>query len=85
MGHQVCLMNPRNVKQRIVVGFISGFARFEKFHFNTIPDGWLKVDMKDVIAPSADLMYPHPVADQYEVKDVVGDNTLWGEKFVKRA
>jgi hypothetical protein len=85
MGQQVCLMNPKNLKQRVAVGFISGFAGFKKFHFNTIPDGWLKVDVKDATAPSANLMYPHPAANQYEVKDVVGGNTLWDEKFVKRA
>ena len=42
-------------------------------------------DLMYLHLPSADLMYPHPTADQYEVKDVVEDNTSWDEKFVKRA
>jgi hypothetical protein len=46
-------MNPKNLKQRVAVGFISGFAGFKKFHFNTIPDGWLKVDVKDAHVPSS--------------------------------
>jgi hypothetical protein len=45
----------------------------------------LKVDVKEVMSPNADLMYPNEDADQHLVKDVMGGNTLWDEKFIRRA
>jgi hypothetical protein len=45
----------------------------------------LKVDVKEVMSPNANLMYPNKAANQHVVKDVVGGNTLWNEKFVRRA
>jgi hypothetical protein len=85
MEQQVYLMNPKNVKQKIVVGVVSGFRGIDKFHFNTIPESWLKVDVKEVMSPNTDLMYSNEDADQHLVKDVVGGNTLWDEKFIRRA
>jgi hypothetical protein len=85
MGQQVCLMNPKNVKQKVAVGIVSGFGGIDKFHFNTIPESWLKVDVKEVVSPNADLMYPNKNANQILLKDVVGSNTMWDEKFIKRA
>jgi hypothetical protein len=85
MGQQVCLINPKNVKQKVAVGIVSGFGRIDKFHFNTIPESWLKVDVKEVVSPNADLMYPNENANQHLLKDVVGGNTVWDEKFIRRA
>jgi hypothetical protein len=92
VGQQVCLMNPKNLKQKVAVGFVSGFGGIDKFHFNIIPESWLKVDVKEVMSPNAEvmspnaeLMYPHKPADQSIVRDVVGGNTLWDEKFIRRA
>jgi hypothetical protein len=79
-GQQVCLMNPKNLKQKVVVGIVSGFGGIDKFHFNIIPESWLKVDVKDVLSSNA-----HELADQSVVGDVVGGNTLWDEKFIRRA
>jgi hypothetical protein len=31
------------------------------------------------------LMYPHEPTDQSVVKDVMGGNALWEEKFIRRA
>jgi hypothetical protein len=81
----VCLMNPKNLKQKVAVGVVSGFGGIDKFHFNTVPESWLKVDVKEVMSPNADMMYPNEATDQHVVKDVVGGNTLWDEKFIKRA
>jgi hypothetical protein len=78
-------MNPRNVKQRVAVGVVSGFGRTDKFHFMTIPDSWLKVDVKEVVCPNAALMYPHEVADQIVLKDIMGGNALSEDKYVRRA
>jgi hypothetical protein len=85
MGQQVCLMNPRNVKQKVAVGVVSGFGGIDKFHFQTIPDSWLKVNVKEVVCPNAALRYPHEPADQILLKDVMGGNAIWEEKFVRRA
>jgi hypothetical protein len=50
MGQQVCLMNSKNLKQKVAaVGIVSGFGGIDKFHFNTIPESWLKVDVKEVM------------------------------------
>jgi hypothetical protein len=81
----VCLMNPKNLKQKVAVGVVSGFGGIDKFHFNTIPKSWLKVDVKEVMSSNIDLMYPNEAANQHVVKDVVGGNTLWDEKFIRRA
>jgi hypothetical protein len=56
-------MNPRNIKQKVAVGVVSGFGGIDKFHFQTIPESWLKVDVKEVVCPNAALMYPHEPAD----------------------
>jgi hypothetical protein len=78
-------MNPKNLKQKVAVGIVSSFGGIDKFHFNIIPESWLKVDVKDVLSSNAELMYPHELADQSVVGDVVGGNTLWDEKFIRRA
>jgi hypothetical protein len=53
----------QNVKQKVVVGIVSGFGGIGEFHFKTILDSWLKVNMKEVVCPNAALMYPHEAAD----------------------
>jgi hypothetical protein len=45
----------------------------------------LKVDVKEVVCPNAALMYPHELADLIVLKDVMGGNAIWEEKFVRRA
>jgi hypothetical protein len=55
----VCLMNLKNLKQKVAVGIVSGFGGIDKFYFNTIPESLLKVDVKEVMSPNADLMYPN--------------------------
>jgi hypothetical protein len=78
-------MNPKNSKQRVAVEFVSGFGGIDTFHFRPIPDAWLKVDVKDVTTSIAALMYPNEDADLLQVKHVLGGNTLWDERFIKRA
>jgi hypothetical protein len=78
-------MNPKDGKEKVAVGVVSGFGGINKFHFTTIPEAWLKVDVKEGTSPNADFIYPHKAADQHQVKDVVEDNTLWYEKFIRRA
>ena len=40
---------------------------------------------EEVMSPNAELIYPYEAANQYVVRDVIGGNTLWDEKFIKRA
>jgi hypothetical protein len=85
MGQQVCLMNPKNSKQKVAVGVVSGFGGIDKFHGNTIPESWIKVDVKEVVCPNAELMYPHEPGDQQQLKDVIGGNALWDEQCIRMA
>jgi hypothetical protein len=78
-------MNPRNSKQKVTVGVISGFGGIDRFHCNTIPESWLKVDLKEVSCPNVDLMYPHKPGNQHQLKDVIGGNALWDEQCIRRA
>jgi hypothetical protein len=78
-------MNPKNIKQKVAVGIVSGFGGIDKIHFKTILKSWLKVDVKEVVSPNADLMYPNKNADKHLLNDVVGGNTVWDEKFIRRA
>jgi hypothetical protein len=68
-------MNPRNSKQKVTVGVISGFGGIDR----------LKVDLKEVSCPNVDLMYPHKPGNQHQLKDVIGGNTLWDEQCIRRA
>jgi hypothetical protein len=85
MGQQVCLINPQNVKQNVAIGVVSGFRGIDKFHFKTIPNSWLKVDVKKVVCPNATFMYLHEAANQIVLNNNMGGNALWEEKYVRRA
>ena len=56
-------MNPQNVKQKVAIRTISGFGGINIFHFKTISNSWLKVDVKEVVYPNAALIYPHEAID----------------------
>lgn len=85
MVQQVCLMNPQNVKQKVVVGVVSGFRGTNEFYFKTIPDLWLKVHMKEVVCPNTAFMYPHKGANESVIKDDMDGNALWKEEFIRKA
>jgi hypothetical protein len=69
-------MIPRNIKQKVAVGIVSGLGRIDKFHFNTISYPWLKVDAKEVMSYNAAFMYLYKAADQNLGKNVVDNNAL---------
>ena len=85
MGQQVCLINLCYAKQRVAVGVVSGFRGVDKFYFNIIPDACLKVDVKEVMCPTTTLTYPQSAANRYVLKDALGGNALWKEKYIRRA
>jgi hypothetical protein len=80
MGQEVWLMNPRAMKQKVARGTISGIGGVHNFHFHVIPDGWLKVDVKEALQRDVALMYPHDAADQNKVGDIVNGNGIWNQK-----
>jgi hypothetical protein len=85
MGHEVWLMNPRNVRQKVAFGRVSGFTGEHRFYFLEILDGWMKVDVQEALAPNVVLMMENWDAEQEKVKDVVGSSVLWNTKYVKIA
>jgi hypothetical protein len=76
-------MNPRSHRQKVAVATISDYGGEHKFHCTTIPDTWLKVDVQEALMPEVALMFPNEAADQAKVKDAVGSNAIWDQKYVK--
>jgi hypothetical protein len=82
-GQQVWLMNPRSVWQKTASRTVSGISGEHKFHFMDIPDGWIKVDVREALAPNVQLMMENRDDEQEKVKDVVGSSVLWNKKYMK--
>ena len=78
-------MNPRNSRNKVASGTISGLPGEHKFHFQDIPKNWFKVDVRDAHCPNALLMFPNENADQIKVKDAVKGNTIWDGRYMKNA
>ena len=78
-------MNPQNEKQNIAVAVVSGISGVEKFHCSTFPKSWFKVDVKEGLSSNVPLLYPNEAAEQTILKDTVGSNALWDERFIKKA
>ncbi len=76
-------MNPRAVKKKVAIGTISGVAGEHKLHFKDIPEGWWKVDVRDILQQGVALMYPNDKGEQYKIEDVKGSCTMWSEKYIK--
>jgi len=54
-----------------------------KYHFENIPEGWWKVDVRTILHEGVSLMYPNEKGDQYNIEDVKGSSAMWGEKYLK--
>jgi hypothetical protein len=78
-------MNPRNQKQKVAEGVISGIGGVDKFHGSTFPETWFKIDVKEALLSNAPLLYPHSEGDQNIVKDAVGGNVLWDSRLLRKA
>jgi hypothetical protein len=83
MGQHIWLMNPRSVRQKAASGTVSGISGEHKFHFMDIPDGWIKVDVKEALASNVMLMMENRDAEQEKVKDIVGSSVIWNQKYLK--
>lgn len=77
-------MNPRAVKIKVAKGTVSGLPASHKFHCKTISDGWVKVDLVDIIHPATALMLEPPGEEQKVLGDAKGSCALWSAKYVKR-
>ena len=49
VGNEVFLYNPWAVKQKVAKGTITGLPGEQKFHFQEIPDPWVKVDITEIM------------------------------------
>lgn len=47
-----------------------------------IPVGWMKVNVREALAPNVMLMMENQDAEQEKVKDVVGSSVLWNQKYM---
>jgi hypothetical protein len=83
MGQEVWLMNPWSVRQKAALGTVNGISGQHRFHFLEIPVGWMKVDVREALAPNVMLMMENRDVDQEKVKDVVGSSILWNQKYMK--
>jgi hypothetical protein len=81
----VCLINPRNYKQKVATSTISGFGEEHKFYFTPILETWFKVDVRVPLVGDVALMFPNEDAEQMKVKDFVGSSAIWDSWYIKCA
>lgn len=65
------------------MGHVSGVSGIHKFHCRIIPEGFLKIDIDEILDGSAPLMVPNEEADQVLLADARGSSVMWGVKHVK--
>lgn len=73
------------MKIKVAKGTVSGLPTSHKFHFKTISEGWVKVDLIDIIHPATPLMLAPPDDTQKVIDNAKGSCVLWSAKYVKRA
>jgi hypothetical protein len=83
MGSEVWLMNPRSSRQKVAYGAVSGIGGQHRFHFMEIPPAWLKIDIREALAPLVPLMMENLDDEQTKVGDAVGSSVIWNQRFVK--
>ena len=83
VGDEVFLMNPRATRTKLALGTISGVPGEQEFHFQEIPPGWRKVDVRLVLQEGVPLMFPWERGDQLMIEDVKGSCALWAERHLK--
>ena len=83
LGDEVFLMNPRAIRHKAAIGKISGMPGKHKFHFQDIPENWLKIDVHEILIPGVKLMFPSRDDEQDKIEDVKGTATLWDQKYLK--
>jgi len=76
-------MNPRSTRMKVAMRIVSDISEKHKWHGKEIPDGWLRVEVSDVLYPNTPLMVENTDADQEKLADVVGGNVIWDQKYVK--
>ena len=66
----------------MAAGYVTGIGGEAFHHTKLIPQGWYRLDIAHAPGGFVDLMYPNPEGDQLKLKDVVGANTIWDERFI---
>jgi hypothetical protein len=85
LGQEVWLTNPRSHRRKVAVDSVSGIGGQQKFHGATIPESWFKIDVREALMLEVPLIFPNEVAEQDKVKDAVGSNAIWDQKYMKCA
>jgi hypothetical protein len=67
----------------VASGIVSGLSGKHKFHFLEILEGWIKIDVKDTLAPNVQLMMENRDTEQEKVKDAIKSLVIWNQKFLK--
>ena len=76
-------MSPKNKRREVASGKISGVGGVDKFHFKVIPEFCYKVDVITAYLGDVKFAYSYEDEDQWLVKDVVRDWTLWNERNLR--
>ena len=76
-------MNPRSVRTKVALGTVSGISGEHKWHGSDIPDGWFRVEVNEAFHPNTPLMVENRAAEQEKIRDVVGGNVIWDQKYMK--
>lgn len=85
MQEEIILMNSKSTKQKVATGTISSFDREHKFHFNTFPDTWYKVDVQEALGPSVNFIFQILNAEEKKMKDAVETSAVWDMKYMNNA
>ena len=76
-------MNLRSARQKVASGIVSGIGGQHRFHFMEIPPAWMKIDIREALAPSVPLMMENVDNEQMKVGDAVGLSVLLNQRFLK--
>ena len=83
MGDEIHLMNLRFTKQKLAVGRISSLGGVDMFHYLPIPSSCYRIDVTQVLQPNVPLMFENKDAEQFVLKDVKGENTIWDLEYIQ--
>ena len=73
------------IKRVTTVGNVEGGGRVSKFHFAAIPNGWLKVDVLDIVQLGVALMLPNDNVDMRNIPDAKEIATVWNQQYIRHA
>ena len=75
MGSEVLVMNLQSICQKVASGTVNGIGGQHKFHFMEILPRWMKIDVREALAPTMLLMMENLDDEQSKVKDCLSYGT----------